>query len=139
MQPRAGLMIYHKTVVALTALILGMPIAATILYSFATNWGPTTPASGISLVMVLYGVPYYVGLLHLGRDHAQAVSGMPLYDLELRIGKHAFLFQHLIRYGEFSHVMEQPAGPVFLCKLRLSASPHPELPYQLSYPHAVPI
>jgi putative spermidine/putrescine transport system permease protein len=49
MQPKTGAMIYHRTVIIVTALILGLPIAATVLYSFASHWGPTILPDGLTL------------------------------------------------------------------------------------------
>lgn len=34
-----GWQLYHKTVIGVTALILLLPIAATVIYAFSSSWG----------------------------------------------------------------------------------------------------
>ena len=36
-----GWQLYHKTVIGVTALILLLPIAATVIYAFSSSWGAT--------------------------------------------------------------------------------------------------
>lgn len=47
--PRSPMMLYHKSVIAVVALVLALPIVATVLYSFATHWGPTVLPDGLTL------------------------------------------------------------------------------------------
>lgn len=44
-----GTNIYHRLVIAIVALILALPIVATVLYSFATEWGATILPDGLTL------------------------------------------------------------------------------------------
>ncbi|MDR3438334.1 ABC transporter permease subunit [Telmatospirillum sp.] len=41
--------IYHRTIVSLLVLLLGLPVAATLAYSFATRWGATVLPDGFTL------------------------------------------------------------------------------------------
>lgn len=44
-----GSQLYHKCVIALTALFLLLPIAATVLYAFSSSWGATILPDGLSV------------------------------------------------------------------------------------------
>lgn len=43
-----GWQLYHKTVIGVTALILLLPIAATVIYAFSSSWGATILPDGLT-------------------------------------------------------------------------------------------
>lgn len=44
-----GWQLYHKTVIGVTALILLLPIAATVIYAFSSSWGATILPDGLTM------------------------------------------------------------------------------------------
>ena len=40
---------WHRSVIAVVALVLALPIVATVMYAFATSWGATILPDGFTL------------------------------------------------------------------------------------------